>query len=120
MCTFTDPVQVLSMEQRHKYIILFCTNCPQTQQLAQLLSEYWPQAKVQLVADVEALMACVARKTPDIILLPGVEKQDRYFISCIKMMRSKNEIDNIPVYVYNTIPVKKDLDLLWQQVNKNN
>lgn len=118
MCTFTDPAHMLSMEHRHKYIILFCTQSPQTQQLLQLLGEYWPRATVQLVADVEALIACVTRQMPDMIILPGVEKQDSYFISCIKMLRNKKEIDNIPVYVYNTIPVQKDLDQLWRQMEE--
>jgi UDP-N-acetyl-D-mannosaminuronic acid transferase (WecB/TagA/CpsF family) len=112
-----DPAHMLSMEQPHKHIILFCANGPQTQQLAQLLGQYWPHATILMITDVEALMAAVARQTPDMIIVPGVEKQDRYFISCIKMLRNKMEIDSIPVYVYNAMPAGKDLDILWRKTN---
>lgn len=118
MCTFTDPAYMPAMKHRDTYVLLFGNNCAQTTQLVQLLREYWASATIHLVSDAEALMAGIVRQTPDMIIIPGVEKRDQYFISCIKMLRSKQEIDNIPVYVYNTIPVQKDLDQLWQQIQQ--
>lgn len=117
MCTFTNPAHSLSMKHQQKYILLLGNDCEQSLQLTRLLQQYWGSAAVQLADNVEALLEHIERRKPDVIILLGVEKKGNYYIDCIKNMRSNKGIDHIPVCIYSTFPVQKDLDRLWEQIN---
>lgn len=116
MCTFTNTAHSLSMKHQQKYILLFGNDCAQLQQLALLLEHYWPSAIIQLANGIDEIFTFIEQRRPDVIILLGVEKKGNYYIDCIKEMRSNKGIDHIPVCIYNTLPVQKDLDRLWQQI----
>lgn len=116
MCTFTNQAHSLPMEHQQKYILLFSNDCEQSQQLARLLRHYWTAATIQVAKSIDEILAFIGQRRPDVIILLGVEKKGNYYIDCIKEMRSNKGIDHIPVCIYNTLPVQKDLDRLWQQI----
>lgn len=103
------------MEHQNKYILLLCNDHAQVVQMIGILKSYWQSAIIEVTDQPDELLHLIEQRTPSLVIVVSAAG-DSYYIECIKNMRSNKGIDNVPVYIYTTFPVRKDLDRLCQQM----
>lgn len=102
------------MQAKSRYIVLFSDHNEKVLHLKELLQHLSVQTEIDNVENFQQLLNVLSKKFPDLIVVYANGSPQR-FINYLKKLRNNYRTDEIPVYVFTSLPEKQTLEDMLKQ-----
>lgn len=102
------------MQARIKHILLVCSDARESTLLQDLISNLYATVHITVAATSAQLAKQFPRITPDLIIIRA-DSEEKNTPRFLEKIRKNKKLDDIPVFVYTSMPGKKDLHNLLKK-----